>query len=360
VGKCAPLMRRHRSLVAGSLGALLLVGACGTEENSEGAAGANGDCEDVTLTFADSFPPGHVITVEGSEFFMERAEELAEGAVTFEHYPAEQLAAAPDLLDAAQEGIADIAYVGVAYVNDLPLSNVGTLPGSFTDPVKGTEAYWNLIQDRLLEEEYLPQEVRPLYATLLPPYNIATQDVKVETLDDLKGMTMRSSGGTMSRTLKALGGTPVEMPAPEVYQAMSRGTVDTWVGPPSSMPPYDLHEIVKYGTTNLNLGSFAGVFVINEGVWQELCADHQEALRTAGDETVTHLAEGIKAENDRVIEDYAARGIDMYELPEEEAERWNEVARSVWPEWAAEMDEKGLDGSGIVEDWRSHLDEVPE
>ena len=344
--------RRSRSLAAlGVTAALLLTSACG------GGSSSGGSSDKVELSLADSFPPGHVITKEGSDYFMKRAGELSDGTITFKHYPAEQLAAAPDLLDAVKNGVSDISYVGIAYVNDLPLSDVGTLPGSFTDPITGSTAYWNLLNDTLLDKEYLPQGVRPLYATLLPPYNLGTTK-KVETLADIKGMTMRSSGGTMSRTLEALGGTPVQMPAPEINQAMTLGIVDAWVGPPSSMPPYDLDEIIKYGTTNLNLGSFAVVFVINENVRKGLSDKQQKALKTAGEEAVEHLAKGIKAENDAVIDDFSKKGIDMYELAPDEKARWDEKTRGVWPGWAKELDKKGLDGTGMIKKWQDHLAQV--
>lgn len=348
---------RRWSVVLGSVGVLGLA-ACGDGGGSEDAGGATGGGgESVTVQFADSFPPGHVITVTGTEFFMDRVGELSGGEIEFEHYPAEQLAAAPDLLDAAKGGISDMSYVGVAYVSDLPLSDVGTLPGSFQDSVAGTEAYWSLIKEDLLDVEYLSQGVRPMYVTLLPPYNLG-MDVKVTEVEQLHGMTVRSAGGTMSRTVTALGATPVQMPAPEINQAMQRGTVEVWLGPPSSMPPYDLHDIISYGTTNLNLGSFAGVFVINQDFYQGLSQEHQDILEQAGEETVINLAEGVLEENERVIEDYRERGIDMYELPEEEVARWDELTAPVWEQWAEEMNGRGLDGDGVVESWRTRLTEA--
>lgn len=348
---------RRFGVVFASVGVLGLTACGGGGSGDAGGSTGGGEGESVTIRFADSFPPGHVITVTGTEFFMERATELSDGEIEFEHYPAEQLAAAPDLLDAAKGGISDMSYVGVAYVSDLPLSDVGTLPGSFQDSVAGTEAYWALVKEDLLDVEYLPQGVRPMYATLLPPYNLGTKE-KVTKVEDLRGMTMRSSGGTMSRTITALGGTPVQMPAPEINQAMQRGTVEVWVGPPSSMPPYDLQDIISYGTTNLNLGSFSGVFVINEDFYQGLSQEHRDILNQAGEETVTNLAEGVLAENDRVITEFREQGIDMYELPAEEVARWNELTAPVWDQWAEEMNGRGLEGDGVVENWRTRLTEA--
>lgn len=40
------------------------------------------------------------------------------GAVTFEHYPAQQLGKAADMLQADATGVADIGYVAPAYVSD--------------------------------------------------------------------------------------------------------------------------------------------------------------------------------------------------------------------------------------------------
>lgn len=334
------------------VGALLL-GACGASGQ------ASSDGEAVTLRLADSFPPGHTTTVEGAEFFMERAEELSGGSITFEHYPAEQLAAAADLLDAVNSGVSEMGYVGMAYVGDaMPLSDVGSLPGSFTTAAHGTRAYWQVVNDLLLEAEYLPNGVRPMWAAMNPPYNISTTKTKIDAVGDVHGLNLRASGGTLSRTIEAIQGNPVQIAAPEIYQALQRGTIDGNVGPISSLPDYELQEILKYGTTNVSLGSFVQAYVINEDIWQGLSAEQQDALTQAGEETMERLSTVLDDEVDQTIEDFNAMGLEFYELDPAVAEEFNTYALGIWGDWADEFDGRGLDGTGTVEAWKKALAET--
>lgn len=65
-------------------------------------AGIDGDkeksSEQITLKFAVSQPETHTMHTETFKPFMEKVEELTDGQVTFEYYPAEQLGKAADLL----------------------------------------------------------------------------------------------------------------------------------------------------------------------------------------------------------------------------------------------------------------------
>lgn len=341
-----------------TLAAVIALGlsACGT---STDAAGGSGKAEPVTIRLSDSFPPKHTTTVEGAEFFMKRATELSGGSIKFEHFPAEQLAAAPDLLDAANTGVTEMAYVGMAYVGDaMPLSDVGSLPGSFTTAAHGTRAYWKVVQDELLEEEYLPNGVRPLWAAMNPPYNIATTKAQVKTIEDVRGLNLRASGGTLSRTIKAIGGNPVQIAAPEIYQALQRGTIDGNVGPISSLPDYELQEVLKYGTTNVSLGSFVQAYVINERFWKELSPEQQDALVQAGEETMEHLPGLLDKEVNQVVQDFNAQGLEFSELEPGVAKAFNTEALAIWEEWAAEFDARGLNGTQTIEAWKKALKET--
>lgn len=353
----AVFRRRSTSILSAALASTFFLAACGSASSGEGESGTDGS--PVTLRLADSFPPTHRITVEGGEVFMERATELSGGSIQFEHFPAEQLAGAADLLDAAADGVSDISYVGVAYHGDsLPLSDVGSLPGSFQRSELGSQAYWHVMEDSLMEKEFLPKGVRPVWAALYPPYNLTTTKVRVETLDDLKGLQIRAAGGTLSRMVQELGGTPVELAAPEIYQALQRGTIDGSAGPISSLGDYNLEEVLKYGTTNLSLGGFVITYVINEDVFQGLSQEQQDALTQAGEEAMMHLTSVFDEDEVTAAEELEAEGMDFYELADDEAERWNTAAKSVWDDWAAELDSQGLPGSETVDMWEDALEQV--
>jgi len=308
--------------------------------------------QQIRLRVADSFPPTHYQSKDGIVVWMNRVTELTGGRVQFDYFPAQQLGSVADMLDLVQTRVADIAYVGPNYFSDrMPLSGVAELPGSFTTSREGTEAYWRLVQRFLLEHEFLANDVRPLYAVTLPPYQLATLSQRLNSLEDLAGLRIFAGGASVSQTVQRLGGVPTAVPAPELYLAMQRGMLDGAVGAISSIKPYNLHELVRHMTTNLNLGSFVATYVINEQVWERLPADVQQAMIQAGEETRLHLSRVLDEADAATIQELSAAGLDLYSVSEEELARWTERVRPVWDEWATSLDRRGLPGSQVLSLW---------
>ena len=69
---------------------------------------------------------------------------------------------------------------------------------------------------------------------------------QVKTLEDLKGMKIRAATRINARMLAALGATPVQMPLPQVPEALSKGVIDGAMVPWEGVPAIKLHEIAKY------------------------------------------------------------------------------------------------------------------
>ena len=108
----------------------------------------------ITLRVADSFPKGHYLVKLVLEPWMEEVKKRTNNAVAFEHYPAQQLGKAADMLKLTQTGVADIGYVAPAYVSDkMPVSEVAMLPGAFEHSCQGTLAYWKLARNGVIAEQ---------------------------------------------------------------------------------------------------------------------------------------------------------------------------------------------------------------
>src|SRR5436305_1258628 len=130
----------------------------------------------IRLRVADSFPKGHFLVKLILEPWMEDVTKRTNGAVTFEHYPAQQLGKAADMLKLTQAGVADIGYVAPAYTSDkMPVSEVAMLPGAFEHSCQGTLAYWKQARTGVIaEQDYTANNIRLLLAVSLPQYRIFT------------------------------------------------------------------------------------------------------------------------------------------------------------------------------------------
>lgn len=340
-------MKRSVTAVTFSIVAASLLSACG---GSEGAGAGDGDS--VELTVADHFPATNPHAADGSLAFIEHLEGAAPDSVdvSVQYLGAEQLAGAAELFDAVRDGTTDIAAAVMAYVTtEVPEAEVAQLPGAFQSAEEGAQAFWEVVSGPL-EDSFIEKGARPLFGTCLPPYQITTTNVKLTGPADVKGMPLRSSGGALSLTINELGATPVEMPAPDMYLGMERGTIEGALAPISSLPSYKIEEVADYTTTNLALGSACTVWLINEDVWSDLSSDMQNAVVQAGELTQADIGKAMDQADVTSADALTEGGVELYEVPD--VEGFESLLANVADEWASDADSKGYDGTATLDAWR--------
>ena len=304
--------------------------------------------ESIKLKLADSFPTKHILSIEGAVYWANKVEELTNGQIKFDYYPAQQLGKAKDLLDIVRTKVADVAYVAPAYVSSrMPLSTIGMLPGLFDTSQSGTKAYWSVMKQRLEKEEFLKNGIRPMWAVTLPTYKIVTKDKPIPSIESLHNLKIRTGGATQEFMIKQLGAIPVSTPAPEVYMAIQRGTIDGTTGPYSSMRPYKMEELIRYAA-NCSVGSFVVTYSINESVWQSLPDSAKHAMEEAGKDTMLHLSKALderELSEKQKVEEY---GIKVYNWSKEDLAKQTLAAKAVANIWATKLDERGLGATQLL------------
>ena len=103
----------------------------------------------------------------------------------------------------------------------------------------------------------------------------------LETLDDFKGLKIRTHSASLSDFIKGMGGEPVFLDAAELYTQLERGFVDAAAASLLLAVPARLYEVadhmagplVGFGYTNN---------VINKDVWNEIPADLQQIITEEG------------------------------------------------------------------------------
>jgi TRAP-type C4-dicarboxylate transport system substrate-binding protein len=318
---------------------------------------AQASAQSIAIKVADSLPPSHPIIVEGLQVWMKRVNELSGNKVTFEHFPAQQLGKAGEMLRIAQSGVADITYVGPGYVSDkLPLSDVASLPGLFTESCVGTKAFQTLATNGILDtQEFRPNGVKVLMTATLPAYQIFATTKPLNSLADIKGMKIRSGGGSNDLTLQALGAVPVKVPAPEIMEVMQRGTVDANMGPYTSQTTYGFAAHEKYATYGAPLGSFVTTYVIQLKRWNALPADVRAAMEKAGLEANARLCAFLQNDEIRSAEVMEKSGIKLWRLNADALAQLRKVSSDVQTKWAKDLDARGKPGSDMLKAFNAAL-----
>jgi TRAP-type C4-dicarboxylate transport system substrate-binding protein len=304
------------------------------------------------LRLADTFPASHYIADKVTKWFMKTVTERSNGAIKFEYYPAEQLGKAKDMLSLVGNGVADIAYVAPSFVTDkLPLSGVAELPLSFTTSCQGTRAFYSLAKEGGLvaERELTPNNVRLLFTIVLPPYQVFVRGRDLKSIADIKSLKIRTSGKAKELAVRAMGAVPIQIATPDVYQALSRGTIDGMLFPYSSLYSYDLQDLTKSATRGANFGSFVVMYVIGERKWRTLSPTVQDTLRRVGQEATERGCQISEAQERDDEQRLKAKGLTEIALREADKALVDKEMAGIGHLWAKELDDRGKPGTLVLD-----------
>src|SRR4051794_25086969 len=314
----------------------------------------------VKLRVADSFPKGHYLVKLILEPWMEEVTKRTNGAVTFEHYPAQQLGKAADMLKLTQTGVADIGYVAPGYTSDkMPVSEVAMLPGSFEHACQGTLSYWKLARNGVIaEQDYTANNIRLLLTVTLPQYRIFTVKQPVKDPVDVTGLKLRSTGGAQDLTLRAIGAVPVRMAAPDAYESLSRGTMDGLLFPLESVVAYGADKLVKYSTDGLGFGSFIVAYSISDSAWKKLTPEVQKAMVDVAEEIIPPACQQIQKADDETRKSLEAR-VRFETLQPEVSAKFRDLMKGVAKAWSEGLDARGKRGSDALKEFDAAVAAVP-
>jgi TRAP-type C4-dicarboxylate transport system substrate-binding protein len=308
------------------------------------------------LRVADSLPVGHFFAERGLKAWVEEVRRLTGNAITLQHFPAEQLGKAKDLLQLAMTGVVDMAYVVPSYVSDkMPLMTVSELPGLASTSCQGTDAFLELAHGGVLEKKELaPNGIVVLVSTILEPYQVYANK-PIDSLASLQGLKLRTAGGAQAATIKGLGAVPVSMAAPDTYDSLTRGTIDGVVFPTTSLLAYDLPGRLKAGTQDVSFGTVLLTYAMSRKRFDAFPEKVRNAMIEAGKTTsrkVCEFLDGSAVSNRTKIE---AAGVKHFKLDAADRARLDAVSADARKEWAAQLDRRKLPGSEVLQAYMDAL-----
>ncbi len=265
----------------------------------------------------------------------ERVERDSGGRIKCELYPAMQLGGKPpQLYDQARTGVADIVWTVPGYTpGRFPLSAVFELPFVVGSSALATaRALWDFYKTNL-REEY--KDVHPLLLHCHAPGLVHMKDKAVTRMEDLKGRKLRLPTKPVGDALKLMGATPVGMPLPEAYEALSRGVADGLTVPWEVMKPQRLNELVKHHT---DTGLYTNVFLMamNKQKYDGLPEDLKAVIdRNSGDNFIKEIGKAWDDAELPGLQQAKELGHSIVKLAPEEKARWKKATQPVIDAWIA-------------------------
>jgi len=246
---------------------------------------AGSDCAiagEGSLTFATTTPPksNHEIAAQK---FVEAVAKKTGGKINIKHYGTGSLYNAKSIMAAISKNQIDIGLLHVALVGRRSpvLEFIGSLGSSGC--WESYEHYYRFLDNPRVREIASAEFEKYFNSKLLAPWSFGTtligrRDKAITTIDDYKGLKMRTSGTAMATMYKALGAVPIGLSAKEIYTALQRGTIQGAGSGVSRWRRSKLYEVAPYLTVDPTIPYFSMWLVINNKSWDKLSDEDKKII----------------------------------------------------------------------------------
>jgi len=309
--------------------------------------------EVIKLKAANYLPVTHPMSLLNG-WFCDEIKKRTNGQVEITYHPGGTLLSPVKMYDGLLTGISDLGFSHIQYtrgrfpvmeVFDLPLG----FPSGWVDTRVATDFY----------NRYKPKEwddVQVLYQSPSGPIILQTTNKPVKTLEDIKGLKIRAVG-QMTDIIKALGGVPVPLPMPDVYDSLFRGVIEGVTVDLSTLKYWKFAEVTKYVTADWQIGTAITFYwVINKKKWNTLSPDIQKVFTEVASEARDKQAALWDSMDIEGRDLFTSKGGQMIDLSDAEAERWKKAVEPVIGEYKKSMASKGY-SEAEVDGWIKYIKE---
>ncbi len=316
------------------------------------SVGTVATAQEYTLKLHQFLPAQAHVPKNVLDVWADNVERDSGGRIKIERYPSMQLGGRPpELIEQVTDGVVDIIWTVIGYTpGRFPRTEVFELPFILPNAEVGSRAFYEMFENEMKDEEFKDMHVLGVW-THGPGSFHSSKPIK--NLEDLRGMKIRGASRTVNMLLEELGATPVGMPVPVVPESLSKGVIDAatlpWEVVLSLKVPELVHNHTEFTGNALYTATF--VFAMNNDTYASLPDDLKKVIDNNSGFEFSAWA-GVTQEAYATPSREIARemGNSIVVLDEDQSKNWRDAAQPVYDKWAADMDERGFDGSALIEE----------
>lgn len=319
----------------------LALGLLATTAVAGYAAAATADT--VTLRFSRWLPPKHYIMTEMIEPWAKQVAEATEGRVKVQFTNA--LGKPQAHYDLVATGVADLAMSVHSYnPSRFVLTQIGELPLYKESGEATSVALWRTY-DKFFKKANEHEGVKLLGMWATPASYIFTTKPSIDGLDGLKGLKLRSPSPMFDETAKAVGAVPVNAPASEAYEMLSRGIIDGMFFQHDQIASFKLDKLMKSAVVNQGgIGHSTQYMVMNQAKWDQISERDRAAIDRISGEAMARTFSRLWDESEaRAIAGMKAAGLKTYNPTPQEEETLRAQLASIKENWISEAKQRGAD-----------------
>jgi TRAP-type transport system periplasmic protein len=230
------------------------------------------------LKFATTLPAGNPLVADFFEPWAKKVNEAAGKEFQIQVVNGPTLANAVNVWTRVSDGVADIGWGINGAVNlPFPKSTVISLPLLVEEGQlpAASVAQWRLYQSGLIADEYKGVKVLGLIGS---PVQGLSSRTPITRLEEMKGLKVRAADKIVADMVTALGGSPISVPAADVYQALNQGVVSASVAGWVLIGTFRLDEVMHEHVQGIAMGAPAGFIVMNPQSYDGLSAQGKKIL----------------------------------------------------------------------------------
>ncbi|MBP2295591.1 DctP family TRAP transporter solute-binding subunit [Azospirillum rugosum] len=280
----------------------------------------------------------------GGDRWAELVKEKTNGRINVKMYPGSSLVNGDQTKEftALRQGVIDMAVGStINWSPQVKELNLFSLPFLMPDH-KAMDALTQGPVGKQLFDLLATKDVVPLAWGENGFREISNSKRAISKPEDLKGLKIRVVGSPLYLdTFTALGANPTQMSWADAQPALSTGAVD---GQENPLAVFVAAKLPTLGQKHLTLWGYVAdplIFVVNKEVWASWSKEDQEAVRAAAvqaaAEEIAISRKGITAQDDSLLKDIAAQGVEVVQLTPDQQKAFQAATKAVYEKWAKQI-----------------------
>ena len=313
--------------------------------------------QEVTLRVHTFMPP---VANPMKHFLMPWAEKIGKdsnGRIKVQVFGAMQLGGSPpQLMQQVRDGVVDIIWTLPGFTPGVMVKDeVFELP--FVH--RNTKSTVLALQDFI--DMHMKKELEAYHPLMVHAHagSLFMTKSAISTMDDFKGLKLRTPSRTTAWIVEAIGASPVQVALPELAPMLSKGTVSGAVLTYEIAPAVKMQDLVDYFVTfdgaQPRMGTTVFMFLMNKAKYEALPADLKKVIDANSGRNLAPFAaqvwdmideDGLKVMHSKPKNKFVT-------LNAVETEKFKTLSQTVFDRFKAEVDKMGGDGAKVIADARA-------
>lgn len=262
------------------------------------------------------YPQTHPLDHYGYELWAEKVVERSNGELKPNVFYGTALLPAQAHLSGLQDGIAQLTHHAGTYTpSDLPEDNVISMLAMGLDDTMATAMAMSDfgLTDPAMQARYKHLGIVFAGGFATPQYILMCK-MPIKTLDDLKGVKIRTPGAVQADWARSVGAVPVTVPSTEMFTGLEKGQLDCASNAGNDLKTRSLWDVAKH-TNMVSLGLYfhGWQYAFNRDFWKGLSPEHRRILLDTIAESIPETMIGYLGNTEEVLAEAPEHGVTIHQ-----------------------------------------------